>query len=301
VAQILIPVPARDFDPTEAAVSWQILQSLGHTVVFATPEGQAAQADEMMVSGQGLDFWGFVPLLRRFTLVGLLMRADRNGRRAYAAMMNDARFKAPLKWADIDASKFDGLLLPGGHRARGMRPYLESPVLQRVVAAFFEADKPVGAICHGVVLVARSLSKETGKSVLYGRRTTALTWAMEMAAARVGRVVRFWDPSYYRTYREETGQSPGYMSVQAEVTRALEKPTDFLDVPHGSPDYRRKTSGLHRDTLEDSSPAFVVQDGNYVSARWPGDVHTFAKTFAALVSQAQVKPGEGAARPRPEL
>ncbi len=297
MAQILIPIPAMDFDPTEVAVSWQILQSLGHTVIFATPDGATAQADEMMVSGRGLDVWGFIPFLRRFPLLGLLMRADRNGRGAYAAMVNDPRFKAPLKWADIDAGQFDGLLLPGGHRARGMRRYLESSVLQRVVAAFFDADKPVAAVCHGVLLAARATSNKTGKSVLFGRKTTALTWAMERAAASVGRVARFWDPHYYRTYREEAGQPPGYMSVQAEVTRALEKPEDFLDAPKGAPDYRKKTSGLHRDTLEDASPAFVVQDGNYISARWPGDVHTFAKTFAALVSKARSKPGEAAARP----
>jgi putative intracellular protease/amidase len=299
VAQILIPVPARDFDPTEAAVSWQILRSLGHTVIFATPDGEVGQADEMMVSGQGLDLWGLIPVLRRFPLLGLLMRADRNGRRAYAAMMDDPRFKAPLKWADIDPDKFDGLLLPGGHRARGMRPYLESAVLQHVVAEFFEADKPVAAICHGVLLVARSISKRTGKSVLYGRKTTALTWAMERAATSIGRVIRFWDPSYYRTYHEEAGQSPGYLSVQAEVTRALERPTDFLDVAPESPNYHKKTSGLRRDTLEDSRPAFVVQDRNYVSARWPGDVHTFANVFAALVAQAQSKPAEAAGKPRP--
>jgi hypothetical protein len=28
-----------------------------------------------------------------------------------------------------------------------------------------------------------------------------------------------------------------------------------------------------------------VRDGNYVSARWPGDAHTFAKTFAAMLSE----------------
>jgi putative intracellular protease/amidase len=294
MAQILIPIPARDFDPTEVAVSWQILQSLGHTVTFATPDGKTAEADETMVTGQGLDLWGFIPVLRRIPLLGLLMRADKNGRRAYATMIDDSRFKAPLKWTDIDAGKFDGLLLPGGHRAHGMRPYLESTVLHRVVAEFFETDKPVAAICHGVLLAARSTSKETGKSVLYGRKTTALTWAMESAAASIGRAIRFWDPWYYRTYREEAGQSPGYMSVQAEVTRALKGPGDFLDVPKGSPNYRKKTTGLHRDTPKDSGPAFVVQDGNYISARWPGDVHTFAKAFAALVSQAQSKPREAA-------
>src|SRR5438045_8840077 len=56
------------------------------------------------------------------------------------------------------ASAFDALLLPGGHRARGMREYLESEILQRHVASFFDKEKPVAAICHGVLLAARSIS-----------------------------------------------------------------------------------------------------------------------------------------------
>jgi hypothetical protein len=38
-----------------------------------------------------------------------------------------------------------------------------------------------------------------------------------------------------------------------------------------------------RGTATDDSAAFVVQDGTYVSARWPGDAYLFAKTFLALV------------------
>jgi hypothetical protein len=74
------------------------------------------------------------------------------------------------------------------------------------------------------------------------------------------------------------------MSVQQEVTRALARPQDFLDVAADAPDHDRKTSGRVRDTMTDSSPAWVVRDGSYVSARWPGDVHTFAKTFADVLS-----------------
>ena len=144
---------------------------------------------------------------------------------------------------------------------------------------FFAANLPVGAICHGVLLAARSRTAD-GRSVLFGRRTTALTWALEHAAWRVGRVVRFWDPSYYRTYGEKPGEPDGFMSVQQETTRALAGPADFLDVPADSPDYKRKTSGMTRDTWEDGRAAFVVRDGNYISARWPGDAHTFAKAFA---------------------
>jgi putative intracellular protease/amidase len=283
MARVLIPIPARDFDPTEVAVSWSVLKRLGHTVTFATPDGRPGQADDMMLTGQGLDFWGFLPGLRRLTAVGRLLRADARAREAYAAMLQDPAFTTPLAWRQARREDFDGLLLPGGHRARGMRDYLESDVLQKLVAQFFEADMPVAAICHGVLLAARSRSVNGTRSVLHGRKTTALTWALERKAWSVARIFRFWDPGYYRTYDDGTGQPAGYMSVQQEVTRALARPEDFLDVPLGAPDYARKTGGTVRDTWDDARPAFVVHDGNYISARWPGDVHMFAKSFAEVL------------------
>lgn len=284
MARVLIPLPARDFDPSEAAVSWRVLVNAGHVVSFATPDGRPAVADDMMLTGQGLDPWGAVPLLRNLPLIGLLMRANRDARTAYAEMIADPNYLAPLRWNAVDASAFDALLLPGGHRARGMREFLESEILQDLVARYFDDGKPVAAICHGVLLAARSISKRTARSVLWGYQTTALTWAFENSAWSVARITRFWDPDYYRTYLERDGQPKGFMSVQQEVTRALARPEDFRDVPKTDPNYRRKTSGLARDTMDDETPAFVVRDRNYVSARWPGDAHTFARTFAGMLN-----------------
>ncbi len=45
-----------------------------------------------------------------------------------------------------------------------------------------------------------------------------------------------------------------------------------------------KASGLFRDSPADERAAFLARDGNYLSARWPGDVHTFARTFAAMLA-----------------
>jgi putative intracellular protease/amidase len=283
MARVLVLLPARDFDPSEAAASWRVLVNAGHAVSFATPDERPAAADDMMLTGRGLDPWGTIPLLRNFPLVGLLMRANRDARRAYAEMIADPNYVAPQRWDGIDAAAFDALLLPGGHRARGMRDYLESEILQGHVAGFFDAEKPVAAICHGVLLAARSISKKTGRPVLRGYQTTALTWAFENSARSVARITRFWDPDYYRTYLEQDGQPKGFMSVQQEVTRALARAEDFRDVLKEDPHYRRKTSGMARDSLSDDTPAFVVRDRNYVSARWPGDVHTFAKTFAGML------------------
>ncbi len=283
MASVLFLLPARDFDPSEAAVSWQVLVNAGHVVAFATPDGRPAVADDIMLTGQGLDPWGAIPLLRNLPLIGLPMRANRDAREAYAGMIADPNYGAPQRWDAVNAPAFEALLLPGGHRARGMRDYLESETLQHHVVSFFEAQRPVAAICHGVLLAARSISKRTGRSVLHGYQTTALTWALERSAWRVARVTRFWDPNYYRTYLEQNGEPDGFMSVQQEVTRALARAQDFKDVPETDPDYRRKTSGLNRDSIDDARPAFVVRDRNYVSARWPGDAHTFAKTFADML------------------
>jgi protease I len=68
---------------------------------------------------------------------------------------------------------FDGLVLPGGHD-KGVKEYLESKTLQQQVVAFFNATKPVGAICHGVVLAARSIDPVSNQSVLFDYKTTSL-------------------------------------------------------------------------------------------------------------------------------
>ena len=184
--RVALPVPNRDFDPTEVAVSWDVLRGAGIDVVFATPDGGRASGDEIMIDGRGL------------SVFGRLLRANADARAAYALLVRAPAFAAPLAYADLRVADFDGLLLPGGHRARGMRAYLESTVLQRFVGDFFDSGKPVAAICHGVVLAARSRSGISGASVLRGRKTTALTWAFERAGWRLGCIGRFWDRAHVR-------------------------------------------------------------------------------------------------------
>jgi putative intracellular protease/amidase len=285
MATVLIPIPDTDFDPTEVAVSWQVLAAHGHTVVFATESGRPAAADDIMVSGRGLDVWSRVPGLGRVAFVGRFLRANRDARTAYAQMLESAEYQHPIAWTDAGLDDVDALLLPGGHRARGMRSYIDSEVLQALVVEAFRRGMLVAAICHGVLLAARSIDESTGRSVLYGRKTTALTWDFERRAWQLSRVTRLWDRDYYRTYSEGPGDPDGYMSVEAEVTRALENPGDFCNVPNDSPHRRAQTSGMARDTATDSRPAFVVDDGGYISARWPGDTHTFAAAVSARLHE----------------
>jgi putative intracellular protease/amidase len=290
VSTVLIPIPDRDFDPTEVAVSWGVLTRNGHRVNFATESGTPGVADDIMVSGRGLDVWSTLPVLGAIPLIGLVLRANKDGRDAYRKMVQSAEFQHPISWDLATLDGIDALLLPGGHRARGMRSYVESEVLQRLVVNAFAAGIIVAAICHGVLVAARSIDPTTGRSVLYGRRTTSLPWALERRAWRLTRITRFWEPDYYRTYTEEPGQPDGYMSLQSEVTRALKDPADFCDVARASPRSWLKSSGMVRDTATDSRPAFVIDDGSYVSARWPGDAHTFASVLSQKLTSARRDP-----------
>ena len=288
---VIMPLPERDFDPTEAAVTWKVLHDAGYQVEFATPRGEVASGDAMMLSGEGLDPWGWIPVLKNVRLIGLALRANSHGRSAYDAMLQNPGFQNPQSYPDLVAENFSAMVLPGGH-ASGIKPYLEDAILQAFVADFFESKdqhdnaRPVAAICHGVVLAARSISKATGKSVLYGKKTTALTWKQEKAAWSLTKYfARFWDPDYYRTYTEQAGDEPGYRSVEMEVTRALEKDEDFVQEPKTAPNYFRKTSNIARDSPEDDTPAWVVRDGSYLSARWPGDAHTLARRLVDVLAE----------------
>ena len=95
--KVLVPLPRRDFDPSEAAVSWKVLRDAGHEIVFATPDGKLAHADPVRLGGIGLDFWSRVPGLRRVVLVGLPLRANRAARAAHRDMLADDAFRRPLR------------------------------------------------------------------------------------------------------------------------------------------------------------------------------------------------------------
>jgi protease I len=252
---ILIPIPETDFDPTEVSVPWKILTSAGFQVIFATPEGRQGSADPKIISGDGLGIFKS------------MLIADKNGRLAYTRLQDDEKFKNPLPYQELKPEDFDALILPGGH-APGMKPYLESSILQAFVGDFFDQGKIVGAICHGVLLAARSLSKSTGKSVLWGKKTTALSAFMELSAWRL---TRHAAGDYYRTYPK---------TVQQEVTETLKDPADFIRGP-----MMISLRSIFRDSLDNTKIGFTVKDGNYISARWPGDAHRFASDLSEMLGE----------------
>lgn len=239
MARILIPLPDHDFDVTETAVPWKLLTEAKHEVVFATEHGEKPACDPLLLTGVLFGQLGAKALSRAY----------------YAELERSPAFERPTTWDALEMADFDALVLPGGH-APGMKQYLASELLQSKVAAFAATRKPLAAICHGVLVLARALDLDTGKSVLAGRRTTCLPKYMERTAYyttawKLGR--------YYRTY-------DAY--VEDEVRAALAAPAQFERGP--------VTLTAH-GTREDDRDAFVVEDENYISARWPGDAFLFAK------------------------
>jgi putative intracellular protease/amidase len=253
--RVLMPLPDHDFDVTEVAVPWRILRDGGHRVVFATErKGTRPAADPRLLTG---------------VLFGRLGAAD-EAKRFYRELTEAEEFASTVGWEDIEPADYDGLLLPGGH-APGMRQYLGSAVLRERVAGFWSLRRPVGAICHGVLVLARTVDPATGRSVLADRQTTCLPRYMERSAflATAWRLGR-----YYRTY-------PAY--VQDEVEGAL-------DEPRGQ--FRRGPRVLSaRGTATDDTAAFVVEDRNYLSARWPGDAYLFGRRFRELLEATQEPTG----------
>jgi putative intracellular protease/amidase len=218
-------------------------------VVFATPDGGQGSADELMLEGKNLGIWKPV------------LRARQDAVDAYSEMQADDSFRQPVQYVDARVGDFDALFLPGGHD-KDVKEFLESAVLQRLVADFFAAEKPLGAICHGVVLAARSINPETRKSVIHDYRTTALLKSQERAAYNL---TRLWLRDYYLTYPE--------MTVEDEVRSVLSDSSNF----------ERGPTPVLRDSPDHLERGFVVQDRNYLSARWPGDAYNIATKMTEML------------------
>lgn len=248
MSSVLIPLPLKGFDPTEVAVPWQVLSRLGHEIVFTSPDGSIASADPIMVTGKGLG-----PLK-------YLLRADANGRAAYQEMTKSDAFNSPLSYEQALAGNYDALMLPGGHD-KSVKPYLESELIQQIAADYLADNKPVGAICHGVLVLARARRKD-GSPVLNGRKVTSLVNRLENTGYQL---TRLWMGDYYRTYPEITTEN--------EVRRSLASNADFDAGPPGT----------RRDSMDKLHLGFTVRDGNLLTARWPGDVHRWSVEMGELL------------------
>ncbi len=246
--KILCPLANKDFDPSEVAIPWKVLTDNNHDVIFSTPNGNKATTDMRMLTGEGLGPF-------KSSLI-----ATKDAQEAYQLCSSSQEFKMPISYRAINVENFDALLLPGGHD-KGMCEYLESKLLQDYIVQFFRDEKPVAAICHGTLLAARSINPKTKKSVLFGRKTTGLTFTQELLAWLL---TFLWRGNYYRTYPQ---------FLESELKSFLKEKKDFYKGP----------LPIFRDQENNLTPGFTMKDENYLSARWPGDIYNFSYQFLKML------------------
>lgn len=121
----------------ETMVPFQALLAVGHTVHAACPDKKAGDSVATAIH-------------------------DFDGAQTYSEKRGH-NFALNATFADVDPSRYDALVIPGGRAPEYLRL---NPKAIEIAKHFFEANKPVAAICHGAQLLA-------GARVLEGRTCSA--------------------------------------------------------------------------------------------------------------------------------
>ncbi len=132
----------------ETMVPFQTLQALGHTVHAVCPGKESGEKVATAIH-------------------------DFEGAQTYSEKPGHA-FTLNATFSDVDVSKYDALVIPGGRAPEYLR--LDEEVLA-MIRFFFEENRPVAAVCHGAQLL-------TAAGVLEGRTCSAYaTCIPEVVAA----------------------------------------------------------------------------------------------------------------------
>jgi hypothetical protein len=210
----------------------------------------------------------------------------------------------PHAWSTpgFSLDEFALVFLPGGHD-KAVKQILDSATVHDLLAAYFPqtrrsgSSKGIGAICHGVLVLANTKDVD-GKSVLSACSTTTLPARFEQVA--------FWGTrlflgDYYKTYGagsenvedsvRQTRCISTYSSNWADGNTDRSKaawttPINSTNAASACP--RKCRSLMHIGSevpASNDSLRFVVEDEqyNYISARFPGDAEEMARKLVDLV------------------
>ncbi|MCI9871100.1 type 1 glutamine amidotransferase domain-containing protein [Arthrobacter humicola] len=202
----------------ELVVSHRTLLDAGHTVHIATPGGKKPTVDEVSLAAES---------------AGGQDRAD--SFRRYIDSL-DAELSNPLVLADVDASAYDAVVMPGGHGP--MADLYQDADLGRLLTAVNTAGKIIAPFCHGPAGLL-SATDDDGAFTFAGRRLTVFTneeelgggtgpntpWFVEDVLEEKGAVVEngaAWTSHVVRDGNLITGQNPqSSEDVAKEVLKAL--------------------------------------------------------------------------------
>jgi putative intracellular protease/amidase len=142
-----------------------------------------------------------------------------------------------VKLADMRAEAFDTVFFPGGHGP--MWDIVDNPMAISLLEAFYDAGKPVAAVCHSSAVLRRVMVN--GVSLVKGKRVTGFTNGEEeevgltkvvpflvedglMQAGAIFEKLANWQPLAIVDGRVITGQNP------ASSTKAAQALLNYMSV-----------------------------------------------------------------------
>ena len=135
----------------EFAAPYYVLKDAGAEITLASPKGGQPPLDPKSDSADAQ-----TDATRRF-------KADPAAQKALAST---------VLLAEVDADEFDAVFFPGGHGP--MWDLAESEDSQRLIEAFAESDRPIGAVCHAPAIFKHTKAAN-GQPLVSGRRVTGFT------------------------------------------------------------------------------------------------------------------------------
>jgi putative intracellular protease/amidase len=197
----------------EFAAPYFTFLDAGATITVASPKGGQPPLDPVSDMPEGQ-----TELTRRF----------KNDPAAQKVLTNTVRL------SDVEAGDYDAVFYPGGHGP--MWDLAEDLQSIALIEAFWNAGKPVGAVCHGPGVFHRV--KVDGQPLVKGKRVTGFT-NDEEEAVHLTKVVPFlvedelkrlgaryekvenWKPYVVTDGRLVTGQNPASSKSGAEALLKL--------------------------------------------------------------------------------
>ena len=135
----------------EFAAPYYVLKDAGAEITLASPKGGQPPLDPKSDAAAAQ-----TDATRRF-------KADPAAQKALAST---------VLLAEVDADEFDAVFFPGGHGP--MWDLAESEDSQRLIEAFAETDRPIGAVCHAPAIFKHTKAAN-GQPLVSGRRVTGFT------------------------------------------------------------------------------------------------------------------------------
>jgi putative intracellular protease/amidase len=184
------------FWASELTHAWYEFTEAGYEVTIASPDGGKVAfdalsdpRDESGYSAHDIISMGFINTPH---LVALLETTPR--------------------LADLDAGDYDAIVVCGGQSP--MFTFRDNADLKRALAAFYEAEKPTAALCHGVsALIDVQLSD--GRYLIAGKTMTGFANVEEAEADRIsGQKVMPW-------HIEDAAKERGANYVQGGLWKAF--------------------------------------------------------------------------------